>query len=150
MPDIHIRPATAADQDTIRQMVKAEELDPTGLHWSHFLIAENGGEIVGIGQVRPYPKCRELGSLVVKEPYRRQGVGARIIHALLERETGDVYLECLDHNAAYYARFGFERVPWWRTPMPLKLKAGVMGRILRLFGYRLITMRRAKRLDGKT
>lgn len=144
MPDIHIRPATADDQDTIRQMVKEEELDPTALHWSHFLIAQNGGDIAGIGQIRPYAKCRELGSLVVKEPYRKQGVGALIVNALLERETGDVYLECLDHNERYYARFGFERISWWRAPMPLKLKAG-LGRVFgRFFGFRVIAMRRAK------
>lgn len=145
MPDIRIRPATADDQDTIRQLVKAEDLDPTALHWSHFLIAENSGDIVGIGQVRPYPKCRELGSLVVKEPYRQQGVGALIVNALLERETGDVYLECLDHNERYYNRFGFERVPWWTTPMPLKLKAGLGSIFGRFFGFRVIAMRRGKR-----
>lgn len=144
MPDVHIRPATADDQDMIRQMVKAEDLDPTALHWSHFLIAKNGGEIVGIGQVRPSPNCRELGSLVVKEPYRKQGVGAQIVNALLAQETGDVYLECLDFNERYYTRFGFERISWWRAPMPLKLKAG-LGQIWgRFAGFRVITMRREK------
>lgn len=142
MTEIQIRPAAEADQGFIRQMVRDEDLDPTALHWSHFLIAEAEGEIVGIGQVRPYPKCRELGSLVVKEPYRRLGVGAQIVNALLERETGVVYLECLAHNERYYARFGFKRIPWWRAPMPLKLKAG-MGQVVGpLLGFRVIVMRR--------
>lgn len=142
MTEIQIRPAVEADQGFIRQMVRDEDLDPTALHWSHFLIAEAEGEIVGIGQVRPYPKCRELGNLVVKEPYRRLGVGAQIVNALLERETGVVYLECLAHNERYYARFGFKRIAWWRAPMPLKLKAG-MGQVVGLLlGFRVIVMRR--------
>lgn len=144
MSDIQLRPATAADQAVIRQMVRDEDLDPTALHWSHFLIAEAEGKIAGIGQVRPYPKCRELGSLVVKEAYRQQGVGALIVNALLERETGDVYLECESQNERYYTRFGFEPIPWWRAPLPLKLKAG-LGQIFgRLYGFRVVTMRRRK------
>ena len=143
MTDIRIRPAVAGDQAMIRRMVKEEQLDPTALHWSHFLIAENGGEIVGIGQVRPSPACRELGSLVVREPYRKQGVGALIVNALLQRETGDVYLECLSHNERYYTRFGFQRIPWWRAPMPLKLKAGTSSIVGPLFGFHVVTMRRA-------
>ena len=46
MTDIHLRPAVAADQPLIRQMVRAEDLDPTSLHWSHFLVAELDGEVV--------------------------------------------------------------------------------------------------------
>lgn len=141
MPDIHLRPATAADQTTIRQMVRAEGLDPSALHWSHFVMAECDGEIAGIGQMRPYPKCRELGSLVVKAAYRQQGVGAVIVNALLEQETGDVYLECEGSKEAYYRRFGFERIAWWRAPMPLKLKAGAGQIVGPLFGFRVVTMR---------
>jgi amino-acid N-acetyltransferase len=143
MTSIHIRPAVEADQQTITELVKEEGLDRTTLHWSHFVIAEDAGETVGIGQVRPYPNCRELGSLVVKEAYRKQGVGALIVQALLEHEKGDVYLECLDFNERYYTRFGFRRIPWWQAPMPLKLKAGI-GKVLGpVLGYHVVTMYRA-------
>ncbi len=143
MSDVQIRKAGEADQVIIRQMVKQAQLDPSALEWSHFLIAEDGGEIVGIGQIRPYPKCRELGSLVVKEDYRKQGVGEMLVKALLASESGDVYLECLIHNERYYGKFGFERIPWWQAPMPLKLKVA-FGQIGRLFGYRVIAMKRSK------
>jgi amino-acid N-acetyltransferase len=122
-------------------MVRGESLDPTALHWSHFLIAEDAGQTVGIGQIRPYPNCRELGSLVVLESHRGQGVGALLIEALLKDEPGPVFLECLAYRKAYYSKFGFQRVPWWATPMPLKLKAAFGGVFGRLFGYRVITMR---------
>lgn len=111
MSSIRIRPAVEADQETIQQMVKAEQLDPTSLHWSHFLVAEQDGQTVGIGQIRPYPRCRELGSLAVRKEFRRQGIGAMLINALLEKERGDVYLECVSHNEGYYGKFGFTRIP---------------------------------------
>jgi N-acetylglutamate synthase-like GNAT family acetyltransferase len=142
MSDVSIRRATADDQELIRQMVRDENLDPTALNWPNFHIAEHGGQIVGIGQIRPYPRCRELGSLVVKQEYRQQGVGALLVRSLLEQETGDVYLECLHHNETYYARFGFVRLAWWRVPMPLKLKV-LLGNLIGrpLMGIRVVAMK---------
>ncbi len=144
MAEVRLRRATAADQALIRQWVRDEQLDPTALHWSQFLVAEVEGEIVGIGQVRPHRRCRELGSLIVRQDYRRRGIGAQIVAALLAAEPGDVYLECLGEMAAYYARFGFEPLPWRQAPLPLKLKAGLGSLIGRLFGYRVVTMRRPR------
>lgn len=144
MAEAQIRPATADDQAVIRQWVRAEALDPTALHWSQFLVAELEGEIVGIGQVRPHRRCRELGSLIVREDRRRRGIGAQIVEALLATEQGEVYLECLDEMASYYARFGFQPLPWWQAPAPLKLKAGLGNLFGRLFGYRVVTMRRPR------
>jgi N-acetylglutamate synthase-like GNAT family acetyltransferase len=122
-------------------MVRAEGLDPTALHWSHFLIAEEAGQTVGIGQIRPYPNCRELGSLVVLESHRGQGVGVLLIEALLKDEPGPVYLECLAFRETYYGKFSFVRLPWWKTPLPLKLKAMFGAVFGRLLGYQVITMR---------
>jgi amino-acid N-acetyltransferase len=143
MPTIQIRPAVEADQSIIKQMVSAEQLDPSALHWSHFVIAENDGQVVGIGQVRPHPHGRELGSLIVKEGFREQGVGTLIVNALLEKEKGDVYLECDSRNEPYYSRFGFVRIPWYRAPYPLNLKAGT-AKIIVGFMYKLelIVMKR--------
>jgi N-acetylglutamate synthase-like GNAT family acetyltransferase len=103
MPTIQIRPAVEADQSTIKQLVSAEQLDPSALHWSHFVIAENNDQVVGIGQIRPHPRGRELGSLVVQEDFREQGVGTLIVNALLEKEKGDVFLECESSMGAYCA-----------------------------------------------
>ena len=142
MSDVVIRPATASDQPTIKHMVKDERLDPTALDWSHFLVAEDNGDIIGIGQIRPYSNCRELGSLVVKEAYRGQHIGEKLIEALLAQESGDVYLECEQKNETYYNRSGFHRIPWHQAPMPLKLKTLIGGTFVRLFGYHIIAMKR--------
>ncbi len=142
MSDVRIRFATANDQTTINQMVRDEHLDPSALDWSHFRVAEVGDEIVGIAQIRPYPKCRELGSLVVKPAYRKTGVGALLVNALLEQERGDVYLECEVKNETYYTRFGFKTIPWYQAPPPLKYKSFIGGVLLRALGIHIITMKR--------
>lgn len=139
---MQLRQATINDQSIIKQFVHDAELDPTSLHWSHFIVAEHEGAIVGIGQVRPYKNCRELGSLVVTEAFRNQGLGAQIIEALLAKETGAVYLECLQPMAGYYQKFGFEEIGWWQAPMPLRLKSLIGKMVVRLIGQKLIVMRR--------
>ncbi len=142
--DLTIRPATPADQRAIRRMVYEAGLDPTHLHWRNFVVAEQMGKIVGIGQVRPYPRCRELGSLVVREDRRGEGIARRIIEHLLARETGEVYLECAERLVPFYRRFGFEPIPWQHAPMPLRLKAGLGSTIGKLFKVRLAVMRHSE------
>lgn len=124
---LRIRPAEASDQPLIREWVREARLDPTSLRWPQFVIAEIDGEVVGIGQVRP--TTPELGSLVVRPDRRGEGIGGAVIRALLARYPGDMYLECRPALAAYYTRFGFERIPWHAAPWPLKLKAG-LGNLL--------------------
>lgn len=141
MSELTIRRATAEDQRLIRDWVKAARLDPTALRWPQFLIAEDAGVVVGIGQIRPYPACRELGSLVVAPERRGTGVGAQLVHALLADEPGPVYLECEQHNESFYLRFGFRTIPWHQAPMPLKLKAGAGHFAGKLFGFRVVAMR---------
>lgn len=141
-PGVRIRRAISADQRTIRAMVRSAGLDPFDLRWRNFVIAELDGEIVGIGQVRTAPRCHELGSLFVREDLRGQGIAALLIETLLAGETGDVYLECRAEMYPYYARFGFERIPWHRAPMPLKAKAGLMIPLAALSGVKGGVMRR--------
>jgi GNAT superfamily N-acetyltransferase len=139
---VRVRRAAVGDQATIRRMVRAEHLDPTALHWSHFVVAEvDGAGTVGIGQIRPYPNGPELGSMVVLKPYRGRGIGGLIVRELLASTPPPVWLEAAAHNAPYYARFGFVEVPWQQAPMPLRLKAGMGSFLGRLVGIRLAVMR---------
>jgi hypothetical protein len=70
-----------------------------------------------------------------------------LIHALLENETGDVYLETVSHNESYYGKFGFVLIRWYQAPYPLNLKVSLVGGILRLvFRVRIIAMKREKKL----
>ena len=141
-PSVTIRPAQPQEQRLIRRMVRRARLDPTTLKWQNFLMAEKDGKVIGCGQVKPYPGCRELGSLVVLEAYRRQAIGGALIRALLADEEGAVYLMCRDRLVPYYERFGFHEIGLCEAPGVIRLKLGA-GRVLGgLFGIRLAAMRR--------
>jgi N-acetylglutamate synthase-like GNAT family acetyltransferase len=137
-----IRAARRDDAPTLRRMVRAAGLDPTSLHWENFLVAEREGRAIGIGQVKPYRGAPELGSLVVLKTYRGQGVGASLIHALIERHPGELFLFCRDRLEGYYAQFGFERAGLRELRGTVKHKY-LFARLFRLFGVKIIAMRRS-------
>jgi len=137
----NIRPATAADDTTIRRMVRAARLDPTSLHWRNFLVAEQDGKLIGVGQIKPHPGCQELGSLVVLPAYRGQGVADALIAGLEVRAGRPLYLFCQDNMTAYYGRFGYQLIRYWDAPWFLKLKM-LIPLAFRLFGVRIVIMRK--------
>lgn len=112
------------------------------VHWENFLVAEEDNRIIGIGQVKPYRNARELGSLVVMNRRREQGVGAAIIKALIARESGPLFLFCLQFREPYYAKFGFRRAFMRDLPRSLKFKYAIGWFFTRVFRYKLIGMKR--------
>ena len=142
MAEFTIRLARAEDEMTIKTLIRREHLDPFNVHWQNFLVAEDAGRIIGIGQVKPFRSGRELGSLVVIPERRSSGVAAAIIHALLVRESGPLLLFCLAFRERYYAKFGFQRVGWRELRGELRLKYGLGTVFSRLFRQQLIVMRR--------
>lgn len=71
-------------------------MNPLTLLRERFLVAENAaGQLVACGQVASIPgdpPIQELRSLVVVKQHRGQGIGSRLLRALLARVKGDVYL----------------------------------------------------------
>ena len=49
---INIRPATAKDGETIKALVRMARINPRNLDWRRFIVAEENGRVVGIGQVK--------------------------------------------------------------------------------------------------
>lgn len=144
MPDevqVIIREAHADDEAVIKQMIRAAQLDPTSLKWKNFLVAEADNKIVSIGQLKPYPGCQELGSLVTLREYRGRGIAASIIASLEEKADFPLYLLCLEKMVPYYQRFGYQVIRWWEAPYFLKLKTSPTIP-LRLFGLRVSIMRK--------
>ena len=137
-----IRLARQEDARVIKRMVRGAGLDPTTLRWENFLVAEKDGMVVGVGQVKPYRGAPELGSLVVLKAYRRQGIGAAIVRALIECERGELFLLCQNRLESYYERFGFRRARLrdLRGAVRLKYAFAQLGRVA---GVRIIAMRRA-------
>ncbi|MFC1960886.1 GNAT family N-acetyltransferase [Chloroflexota bacterium] len=125
---ITLRPAQPAEQSIIRQMVRKAHLNPMGLDWSHFLVAEAAGEIVGIGQIKPHGDgSRELASLVVRPDTQGQGVGGAIIRALQEKAESPLYLMCRADLAPYYERFGFAMLALAEMPPYFRRIARLMN-----------------------
>jgi hypothetical protein len=127
----------------------APRLNPTGLDWRRFLVDQDDGKIVGVGQVKLHGDGnRELASLAVVS--RRQGrcVGAVIVRALLAREAGPNFLYCAQGLVGYYERFGFRPVGPRETTPYLRRVRLVANALFRLIGLvrrdvpRLIVMKR--------
>jgi amino-acid N-acetyltransferase len=138
---VNIRPAMEGDHLVIRKMVRDARLDPSTVQWQNFLVAETEGQIVGIGQIKPYPDCQELGSLVVLPAYRNHGVAGALIHELESRAQRPLYLICLQKMQPYYERFGYRVIGWQDTPNTLRNKLRITF-LFRLFGIRVIAMRK--------
>ena len=139
-----IRAAKAEDQATIRRIIRAANLNPMSLDWPNFLIAEDAGEVVGIGQVKTHRDgSRELASIAVVPARQGQGIGSAIVNALLDRHGGGVlHLTCQGKNEGYYARFGFRRIPRKELPPYFARLLPIMNVFARLARSEIIVMRR--------
>lgn len=127
---INIRPARLEDQETIVSFVRQAKINPRNLHWQNFLVAEEDHKIVGIRQIKTHAQgTREVASGFVLPEYRRQGISARLMNALLARETGPLYTMVNEKRAPYYEQFGFRRVDVSQLP-PDFLKEYRIGRIV--------------------
>ena len=108
---VSIRPATEADQAEITRIVRSSNINPFSLHWPRFLVAEEDGRIVGVGQVKRHGDgSRELASIATIPEQRGKGVASAVVNALLAREMGVLFLTCRTPMEPFYNRFGFVRV----------------------------------------
>jgi N-acetylglutamate synthase-like GNAT family acetyltransferase len=138
-----IRLATQADQATIRRLIKEARINRMNLSWPDFTVAEDGGEIVGIGQVKTHGDgSRELASIAVIAARQSQGIGSAIIKALLAREQGVVHLTCRSQLQGYYERFGFRRLEPAEFPPYFKRMIPIINVVTRLVGTQILVMRR--------
>ena len=108
-------------------------------------MAEQGAQIVGVGQIRPYGDgCRELASIVVRPALQNSGIGSQIVQTLQDREKGPLYLMCAAPMESYYQRFGFAKCGRVDMPAALRWKAAIgnlLGNITRPFGpYRTLVL----------
>jgi N-acetylglutamate synthase-like GNAT family acetyltransferase len=105
---VRIRPAAETDQAEITRIVRSSNINPFGLAWPRFLVAEEQGRIVAVGQVKQHGDgSRELASIATSPEYRHKGVATAVVNALLARESGVLFLTCRHLMEPFYNRFGF-------------------------------------------
>jgi N-acetylglutamate synthase-like GNAT family acetyltransferase len=104
-----IKPAVKEDSATIRAMVRQARINPTGLDWRRFLIAQTPeGVTVGCGQVKLHNDgSRELASIVVDPGFRGLGIARAVIMQLVARSEMPLYLMCRSNLGEFYRKFDF-------------------------------------------
>jgi N-acetylglutamate synthase-like GNAT family acetyltransferase len=107
-------------------------------------VAEEDGNIVGVGQVKAHGDgSRELASIAVVPARQGQGIGRAIIETLLAREGGAVlYLTCRRELQRYYERFDFKLLESSDYPRYFRRIVPVVNVVMRLLGTQIVVMRR--------
>lgn len=125
-------------------MVREANINPMNLKWPNFLIAEDNGTTVGIGQVKAHRDgSREVASIAVVPSRQGQGIGSLIVTSLLERHRdGVLYLTCELKNQGYYERFGFRRISRKEFPPYFARLMPIVNTFSRLARTEIIVMRR--------
>jgi N-acetylglutamate synthase-like GNAT family acetyltransferase len=109
---VRLRPAVADDQSAIKSLVHEAGINPLGLNWSRFIVAEEAGGLVGCGQLKEHRDgSLELASLAVAGSRRRQGIGRLLLETLIDRADRRLWLMCRSGLVPFYQRFGFRAVP---------------------------------------
>ena len=105
-----LRPALAQDAAVIRRLVLGAQLNPFGLYWPRFVVAEDQqGQVIGCAQVKLHGDVSELASLVIEAEWRSRGVARALIEHWLAASdpAGGLYLMCRSGLGPFYQRFGF-------------------------------------------
>lgn len=123
-----IRSAQPRDREPVRRLLERAELPTAEVdRWfSHYVVAESDGEVVGVAGLEVHGSDGILRSVVVAEPWRSVGLGDRLVGTVLacarDREIERLWL--LTTTAAeYFARHGFQRTQ--RDEAPLRVRKSV-------------------------
>lgn len=109
---VELRTATPADLPEVLSLLDHARLPTAGVAegFSHYVVAESQGQLVGAAGLEVYGASALLRSVVVEESWRGTGVGRRLIENALDeakqRGIADVFLltTTAEH---YFPRFGF-------------------------------------------
>lgn len=112
MAEYVIRPAVLEDSASIRNLVRQAKINPTGLNWERFLVAQSYENlIVGCGQIKTHRgDIRELASIAVAADFRGRGIARAIILRLVKSNIMPLYLMCRSSLGSFYNKFGFQPI----------------------------------------
>ena len=114
------------------------------LDWPNFVIAEEDGDIVGVGQVKTHGDgSRELASIVVVPGRQGDGIGSAVVRTLMARNPSTVLnLTCRREMEGYYERFGFRRLNRADYPPYFGRLVPIVNLVGRFSGVQILVMRR--------
>jgi len=140
-PLIQLRNARVEDAKVIRNLIHEAQINPFGLDWRHFMVAEDAeAGIIGTGQIKThYDGTRELASIAVRPAYQNQGIARQIIERLLGENPPPLYLTCRSSLGPFYQKFGF-------LPLDKGQLNGYFARIQRLGTFFMKLRRTGDRL----
>jgi amino-acid N-acetyltransferase len=117
---IVVRPARGTDVHGMSQLIQPQieqhvllprTIDELALLLENYVVADDHGRIVGCAALEIYSsKLAELRSLVVAPEYRGQGLGKRLVEAVLEAARSEEILEVMAITASedFFRSCGFD------------------------------------------
>jgi N-acetylglutamate synthase-like GNAT family acetyltransferase len=125
---IEITPATPAHLHAVLTLLTAVSLPHEGVmeHFSHFLVAHEGGTLVGVVGLEPYGASALLRSLAVAPASRGQGLARALTARILQaaREQGMTQIFLLTETASeFFRQFGFRRIAREETDTAVQASA---------------------------
>jgi amino-acid N-acetyltransferase len=146
MMTFNLRQAVQGDAESIRRLVHLGRINPTGLDWQRFVVAETPeSEVIGCGQIKNHRDgSDELASIVVHPDWRGRGAARAIIEQLLDDHPGTLYLMCRAEMGPLYEKFGFRAIQPEEMPryfQRISRLAGLVNGLLRE-GSSLLVMKR--------
>jgi len=119
---VEIRAAKSTDVKGIRKLIdtyapqrRLLSKETVTLYESvqEFTVAVDNGEVIGCGALHVlWEDLAEVRTVAVAEKYRGQGIGHRIMEAIIERarEIGVKRIFCLTFETDFFGRHGFEEI----------------------------------------
>jgi amino-acid N-acetyltransferase len=119
---IEIRPAKSTDVKGIRILIdtyapqrRLLSKETVTLYESvqEFTVAVEDGQVIGCGALHVlWEDLAEVRTVAVAEKYRGQGIGHRIMEAVIQRarEIGVKRIFCLTFETDFFGRHGFEEI----------------------------------------
>jgi N-acetylglutamate synthase-like GNAT family acetyltransferase len=142
--DISLRPALETDFPAIKALIRDAGINPTGLDWRRFIIAEGkNGQFAGCGQLKPHSDGSvEMASIAVIPEMRHQGVARIIIQEMIKKGPRPLYLTCRSQLGSFYEKFGFRPINGEKLPKYFRRISRLAGIIsaLHLINDKLLVM----------
>lgn len=121
----HIRPATEADLPRVERLLRESSLPLTGVRdaLKDFVVAEAGGDLVGVAGLELCCDDALLRSVAVHPEWRSKGVGrALVTRAISDAEARGIRALYLLTTTAdrYFPSFGFQQITREDVPQDVR------------------------------